>query len=144
MSERDVHFQTRWPRDRDLRAADSDRETVAGVLRREHLAGRLDSDEFQERLERCLAAKTFAQLDDLIADFPNEQPAAVRGRLWRWPPLALVPLLIAAIVLSGGRLLWLAFPLVFLFVVRPLLGRRSGWRLGRCRLGYSSSPDARS
>jgi hypothetical protein len=38
-----------------------------------HVAGRLDSREFQERLERCLEAKTYAELDELVADFPGEE-----------------------------------------------------------------------
>jgi DUF1707 SHOCT-like domain len=119
----------RGPRDRRLRVADSEREAVGEILRREHVAGRLDSDEFQERLERCLAAKTYAELDALVADFPSQQAEQGRSeRAWGWRPwpLALLPLaLIAAIAVSAGHLVWLAFPLVF-FVVRPLLWRSSG------------------
>jgi hypothetical protein len=46
-----------------------------------------------------------------------------------------VPLLIAAIAVSHGHLLWLAIPLFF-FVGRPLLwhsaGRRFGWGVSGC------------
>ena len=118
------------PRDRRLRVGDSEREAVGEILRQQHLDGRLDSDEFQERLERCLAAKTYAELDELVADFPGAEAEQGRGgRAWQRPPwpLALLPLaLIAAIALSGGHLVWLAFPLFFFFVVRPLLWRSSG------------------
>jgi hypothetical protein len=127
----DRYDRRRGPRDRHLRVGDREREAVAEILRQQHVEGRLDSDEFQERLERCLAAKTYAELDELIADFPGVEAehGRVRGPLGRpsWP-FAVLPLalLIAAIVLSGGHLVWLAFPLFFFFVVRPLLWRSRG------------------
>ena len=65
------------PHDRSLRAADSDREAVADILREQHLAGRLDSDELQERIDRCYSAKTYADLDAVVADLPHEQPQPV-------------------------------------------------------------------
>jgi hypothetical protein len=122
------------PRDRKLRVGDSEREAVGEILRQQHVDGRLDSDEFQERLERCLAAKTYDELDELVADFPSPEAEQGRaGRAWGWRswPFALVPLaLIAAIASSGGHLIWLAFPLFF-FVVRPLLWRSWGRGYGR-------------
>lgn len=42
-------FEDYGPRDRSLRAADADRESVAEFLRDQHLAGRLDTDELPER-----------------------------------------------------------------------------------------------
>ena len=127
------------PRDRQLRVGDSERETVGEILRQQHLDGRLDADEFQERLERCLTAKTYAELDELVADFPG--PEAERARVgrasgWRPWPFAFLPLaLIAAIAVSGGHFLWLAFPLFFFFVLRPLLWRSwgGGYRRGISR-----------
>jgi len=68
------------PLHRSLRAADGDRDAVAEILRREHLVGRLDNGELEERLERCLVAKRYADLDELIADFPSAQPARARVR----------------------------------------------------------------
>ena len=137
---------TSQPRDRGLRAGDRDRDAVADVLREQHVAGRLDGDEFQQRLDRCYAAKTYRELDELVADLPRQQPAAgpVR-RPWRWPAIALLPLLpllIAVIAVSHGHLLWLAIPL-FLFVGRPLVwrsaGRRPGWGLIGCGCGTRHS-----
>jgi len=133
------------PRDRTLRASESERDSVADILRENHLAGRLQSDEFQERLDRCYTAKRYDELDDLVADLPHEEPplSGFRPRPWRSPALALLPLFIAAVALSGGRLLWLAIPLFF-FVGRPLLwrsaGRRSGWSFGGCGAGQSPPP----
>ena len=122
-------------RDRSLRAGDGDRDAIADLLREQHLAGRLQSDEFQERLDRCYAAKTYRELDELVADLPRVEPAAPALRPWRSPAVLVLALLVAAIALSGGHLLWLAIPLFF-FVGRPLLwhsvGRRSGWGGMRC------------
>jgi uncharacterized protein DUF1707 len=124
------------PRDRRLRVGDSEREAVGAILRQQHVDGRLDGDEFQERLERCLAAKTYAELDELVADFPSPETERRRGPyVWgRRPlPFPLLPLaLIAAIALSGGHLVWLAFPLIFFLVVRPLLWRTRGITRRRC------------
>lgn len=125
----------RTERDRDLRVGDRDREAVADFLREQHLAGRLETDEFQERLDRCYAAKTYRELDELVGDLPREEARRSIRQSWRWPAVAFVPLLIAAIVLSHGHLLWLAVPLFF-FVGRPLLwrsgGRHARWGLWSC------------
>jgi uncharacterized protein DUF1707 len=128
------------PRDRSLRVGDKDRDAVGEMLRQRHLEGRLDTSEFEARLERCMAAKTYAQLDELIADFPPERERAQRSQArTRWgrsPLFLLLPAVLIAAVVSGGHLAWLAFPLVF-FVLRPLMWRSWGggyWRAGRaCR-----------
>ena len=135
-------YDRHGPRDRHLRVGDAEREAVSGILRAQYVAGRLDNAEFEQRLERCLAAKTYADLDALLTDFPGlEAPARRRRRpvIWRFWPVPLLPFaLIAAIILSGGHALFLVIPLVFLCVVRPLLsgpsrrlGLRAGAALGR-------------
>ncbi|HUB03994.1 MAG TPA: DUF1707 domain-containing protein [Solirubrobacteraceae bacterium] len=120
------------PYDRSLRAADSDREAIADTLRDQHVAGRLDSDELQERLDRCYSARTYADLDAIVADLPHEQPRPRDLRALRlWPRLAFVPLLlIATIALSHGHVFWLAIPLVVVLVTRAML-----WRGGSRRFG---------
>jgi hypothetical protein len=126
----DGHTRGNGPRDRGLRVGDSEREAVADVLREQHLQGRLASDEFQERLERCLAAKTYTDLDVLVEDLPTGEERGRRGRGWGsqpWP-FVLVPLVVIAIAASHGHLFWLAFPLVFFLVVRPLLWRSRSLR----------------
>jgi Domain of unknown function (DUF1707) len=129
------HRQPREMHDRGLRAGDRERDAVAEILREQHLAGRLDTEEFQERLDRCYAAKTYSELDDLVADLPRQDPPRPPRRAWSWPAVALVPVLIAAIAFSHGRLLWLAIPLFF-FVGRPLrwrsAGGRRGWGVAGC------------
>ena len=53
-----------------LRAADADRAAVATVLGEHMSAGRLTLDEYDERLTRAYAARTFGELDELTADLP--------------------------------------------------------------------------
>jgi hypothetical protein len=129
--------RNRGPRDRNLRAGDSDREAFATILREQHLDGRLDSDEFQERLDACMAAKTYADLDRLVTDLPGGEPSGARpaGRPWRRRPW-LFPLLtlalVAAIVAGTGHHPWFVIPLLAFFVARPLVWRSSGWGVWGC------------
>jgi hypothetical protein len=122
------------PRDRQLRVGTEERDAVADILPRQHLAGRLDNSEFEERLERCLSAKTYRQLDDLLADLPieelNSRPARWSLRPW---PLLLLPLIGVAIVASHGRAAWLLLPLFWFGIVRLFW---SGLRRGHW--GYSA------
>jgi len=125
------HGSRTGQRDRSFRAADRDREVTADLLRREHLAGRLTSDEWQQRLDRCLTAKTYAELDELVHDLPPDDydtPGRHTGRLGvRRRPLPLLQLLAAAVIVAVAivtHAIWLAIPLGFFFVVRPLLWSR--------------------
>ncbi|MGW0879539.1 DUF1707 SHOCT-like domain-containing protein [Streptomyces sp. NPDC002671] len=54
----------------DLRASDADRERVAEVLRDALAEGRLDMEEFEERLEATYKARTYAELTPLTRDLP--------------------------------------------------------------------------
>jgi len=53
-----------------LRASHADRDQVAEVLRVAAGDGRLSPDELDERLERALTARTYAELTALVADLP--------------------------------------------------------------------------
>lgn len=53
-----------------LRAADADRSAVATVLGEHMAAGRLTVAEYEERLQRAYAAKTYGELAELTADLP--------------------------------------------------------------------------
>jgi Domain of unknown function (DUF1707) len=57
--------------DPQLRAADSDREAVATTLGRALSDGRLTVDEYEERLAKAYAARTYGDLAGLTADLPN-------------------------------------------------------------------------
>src|SRR5580658_4889756 len=89
----------------DLRASDADRESMAEQLRRHHADGRLDTDEFQERIDRCYDARTVGELGALTTDLPRPQEVSRRRsgaalsvrRLWALP---VVPIVIAVIVVG--------------------------------------------
>ncbi len=57
-----------------LRAADADRAAVAAVLGQHMSAGRLTMDEYDERLARAYAAKTYGELAQITADLPSAGP----------------------------------------------------------------------
>lgn len=55
----------------DLRVSHADRERVAEQLRQAAGDGRLEIDELEERLEGAYAAKTYGDLQPLLADLPG-------------------------------------------------------------------------
>lgn len=54
----------------ELRASDADRERVAEVLRDAVAEGRLDMEEFEERLDATFRARTYGELAPLTRDLP--------------------------------------------------------------------------
>jgi hypothetical protein len=119
-----------------MRASDADREAMAETLRRHYAAGRLDAEEFDERIGRCYTAKRLSELDELLADLPCEPapnpelrreqfcPPWHPGRGWTF----FVPVIVALFALcalTGLHLFWLIFPLFFF--LGPFRWRR-GWR----------------
>jgi uncharacterized protein DUF1707 len=66
----------------DLRASDADRERVAEVLRDALAEGRLDMEEFEERLEATYKARTYGELAPITRDLPSAGVPA--------PPVSLV------------------------------------------------------
>jgi hypothetical protein len=122
--------------DPDLRAADTDREATAERLRASHAEGRLDTEELQQRLERCYAAKTLGDLKELVSDLPGERTGRESSaqppfRHWRWrlapfAPVLLTVLLICALT-GHHHGAWLFIPLAFL-VWRLCWWRWRPWR----------------
>ena len=113
----------------ELRASDSDRDAVVSDLGEHFQAGRLTAEEFDERMGRALAARTWGELRDLLADLPAtgtapRAPAATSSGARPWPSSGRVaPPLIAALAgigiavavlvnVTDGRwgFLWLLFP----------------------------------
>lgn len=67
-----------------LRSSDSDRERVAERLRQAMAEGRLSEDELEQRLQALLTARTYGELDALLADLPvNRAPGQPQLRLGR-------------------------------------------------------------
>jgi Domain of unknown function (DUF1707) len=61
----------------ELRASHADRDQVVELLRVAAGDGRLSADELDDRLERALTARTYAELAVLTADLPATPGAAV-------------------------------------------------------------------
>ncbi|MET9405551.1 DUF1707 domain-containing protein [Streptomyces sp. NPDC002935] len=55
----------------ELRASDADRERVAEQLRDALAEGRLDMEEFEERLEATYSARTYGELTPITRDLPG-------------------------------------------------------------------------
>lgn len=78
-----------------MRASDADRDRYAAVLQDAYAEGRLSRDEYDERLEAVFTAKTYAELEPLIADLPAGnlpvvKPAAPLVPLGSQPPMVAV------------------------------------------------------
>ncbi len=95
----------------DLRVSDADQDAVIGELGEHYQAGRLDTDEFGERLDAAASARTRGELNRLMADLPRSaapapQPEPQRGR--QAAVVAAVLMSVAAAVLAvtlvGGAL----------------------------------------
>jgi hypothetical protein len=88
-----------------LRASDADRELVAERLREAATEGRLFADELEERLGAALSARTYGELDALVADLPAPpsralaRPPAEAGRIR--PVVAVAVALPLALMLIG-------------------------------------------
>jgi Domain of unknown function (DUF1707) len=134
---------------RNLRASDADREHVAERLRQATTEGRIAPDELEQRLETALKARTYGELDAMVADLPGTRPARSRPRpvsVARAHPLlaiAALPFAVAAVAivtvaiitgLAALSLIWIAFAW-FAFGHRGRYGWACASRHGRRGLG---------
>lgn len=70
-----------------LRASDRDRERVVEILKEAFAEGRLDNDEFSERIIHAQAARSHAQLAALTADIPLPSASAAPAEASAWRPV---------------------------------------------------------
>ncbi len=126
--------------DRTTRASDADRDQTAEFLRDNHVAGRLTLEEFNERLDKAMSARTLGELDDLKVDLPavdlrpsppasgpmiGQGSAPVRGQ-GSWPDSRGYGRLSPAWRASFGS--WIGVSLVC-FLIWALTGGGSPWFL---------------
>lgn len=109
----------------DLRASDAERQETAEHLKAAVAAGRLDMDEYDERLQQALAAKTGRDLDDLVRDLPPAHVATTRPTAGRpvFAPLFIAVAVIAALTLAigvahGFFFPWWIIPMAFFVLSR--------------------------
>ena len=106
-----------------MRIADSDRERAMADLAQHYADGRLDHEEYDERLDAIWTARTRADLAVLFNDLPRPQAAQpartpVRapgrpGRRSRFPLLPVLAVLIVLSVIADAPLFLLIFPLMW-------------------------------
>ena len=58
------------PGDPRIRASDAERDRAAALLREHHAAGRLTAEEFHDRMNKALDAKTIGEIEELMEDLP--------------------------------------------------------------------------
>jgi hypothetical protein len=126
-----------------LRVGTAEREQAAAALGEHFAAGRLEVDEYDERVARAYAAKTAAELAGLFTDLPRPAPASPPAPPVappvRWGARGLLPIvpivaLVAAVPLVATTHM---FPFFFIPVVLFIvLGRRRGRGPGYRRRGY--------
>ena len=63
-------------RQSSLRAADADREAVTERLREAAAEGRLEPDELEDRVHTALRARTYGELERVVADLPVARTVA--------------------------------------------------------------------
>ncbi|MFD7688523.1 DUF1707 domain-containing protein [Streptomyces sp. NPDC059781] len=69
----------------DLRASDADRERVAEILRDALAEGRLDMEEFEERLDATYKARTYGDLTPITRDLPDQGASVPAVSLTKQP-----------------------------------------------------------
>ena len=72
----------------ELRIGDRERDLVTTALQVALAEGRITLDELDTRLDAVLRARTFADLDPLVADLPIQPPSAAAARPAAGFPLA--------------------------------------------------------
>jgi Domain of unknown function (DUF1707) len=117
-------------RDEQLRVGDRERHEAVTALGDHFAVGRLDQQEFDERVQAAYAARTRVDLRRLFVDLPEPAPfrptpqrtpavaSAPGGRPWRAPAFVfpLLPLLFVALIVVSVITGVPVFPLFFLWI----------------------------
>lgn len=110
----------------DDRVTDQERERVVEQLRLHVGLGRLTLDEFEERVDETLEARTGAELAPVLRELPRVRPrteVATAERALLLPFLLVMAGLVTIWAVTGFDFPWPIFPLVFWGL--PTLGE---WR----------------
>lgn len=101
------------------RIGDAERDRATSELGQHYADGRLDHEEYDERLDAIWSAKTSADLDVVFHDLPRQlvparavvRPVAARRRSFPWLPVLFV--LVGLSILFDAPLWLLVFPLLW-------------------------------
>jgi hypothetical protein len=86
-----------------IRASDADREHIAERLRKAAAEGRLLTEELEHRLTAAFSARTYGELEPLVADLPREvarRPRQSSGFPIPLPAAALAILILMPVVVA--------------------------------------------
>lgn len=86
-----------------MRISDTERQRTIDELRRHCAAGRIDVDEYAERIEKVMSAATLEELDAVLHDLPMLRIADPTRSGERRPGALFEPLAIAAGQQGGSR-----------------------------------------
>jgi hypothetical protein len=124
-----------------LRTSDADRERIAERLRVAATEGRIAPEELEDRLGTALSARTYSELNSVVADLPGPKPARRRrgGHVTvvhvalAFAAVAAVAAAIAALAIVGAIwVMWVVFGWLFFGHKRRMLGRYGyGYGCGR-------------
>ena len=124
--------------DQHMRVSDAERQAVADRLAEHFSSGRLDQEEFDERVSRAMSAKTRADLNGLFDDLPESgraaqglpetgAPAGVCTQQRRFRHPVLLAAFVILVALAAGHvifpLLWIGFLVVIALAVTGHFGR---------------------
>ena len=119
-----------------MRASDADREHVAERLRNATAEGRLLASELEERLGAVFSARTYGELDAVVADLPRREVSERRSRgrqgvqlVRSLPPAALVVvvpvmIMVAAAVVAVTAMLFAIWLVIFVITLGAFGHRR--------------------
>jgi Flp pilus assembly protein TadB len=99
-----------------LRASDADREQIAERLRHAAAEGRLLANELEERLGKAFKARTYGELDAVVADLPVNRVAR------RSPTPLARPALVLAVALAAVAVIAFA-----ILIITSLLAAWAAW-----------------
>jgi uncharacterized membrane protein YccC len=114
MAPRPSAFRRIMYTDPDLRVSDAERAEVADRLGRHYGDGRLTQEEFNERVDRAMNAKTQSDLSGLFDDLPGleehpEVPARRPRRRSSYNHTALILGLVILVAVGAGHAFWWFF-----------------------------------
>lgn len=143
-----------------MKASDADRDEVVTALSEHFQAGRLTTEELEDRTGGALSARTLGELDALTADLPPRRPAKPAQQLNRQrrgqPELAVIAAVLAVLavavavvaLVAGIRTghhslgIWGVVPIA-LIVIRRLGRRQLSGRDGPLSGRYGMLPGSR-
>jgi hypothetical protein len=126
--------ESKPPQKTSLRIGDAERDRAIAELGDHFAAGRLSTEEFEQRVDEAIKARFNNDLEPLFTDLPRAPEPSVESRsnqrsdaylawspvLW-FAPLLVVCAVVAAVLLSAPWLVWM---FLWLFLITGFFRRR--------------------